>query len=1454
MQSINTFTKGMDKDTSKLYRQPTTYFDAQNMHVVTQEGSSNGAIVNAKGNKFEFELDRDKTFNVLLINEGTAFSGAYSANVTISVTNNPAYTVSATWTLPALPTSGGSYYFHDVLDSFENFLDTNAPNFNYLRVGQNSLLIWFDETVVSGVNVDLAINQSDSDLVTVTAGAGTFLISDFATKLNSNPKIIGYANIRNTMVLFSTTDNNDGQIWSVDLSNPSNPSVAPVPELLYNGFCGFSTEFPIEAIGKYENDKIQRVYWTDNNNPPRCFNIINGASVISEPDDLNLEPNVDMVKPVMKQVREGGVLPSGTYQYAYRLRTEDGKQTVWSPLSGVYHVVEATETGAGYFNIQDEDQYVGLQAQAITNKAVDIQISGVDLDYDFMEVVAIYRGDLAGPAVQDPEIYIFEEEPVPRDGEVVISHTGNEEQITLAVSEFILLGVSFDKVKTLTVKDERLLLANGVVNDASSLRMDARAYRFDSTQDTYVTQPSPTAVPTFDPFTTTNETDVNAVNPQQDYTGGAGDYIYQQDGATYGGEGVNVTYSFYKEDIEGDTTHSNLSASLHPAGGSMIAKTRLNTSIDLGDGAVEEQPTHWRDYKNPIYNARLKGYQRGETYRFGLVLYNKQGRPGFVNWIGDIRFPFAEKPDSLNTGIGSHGDFLLSKKDGLNDTGNRQWLYTLGINFDITIPADIRDEVSGFEIVRVKREQRDKTVLGSGIIQNIIERTAVANDIFDDTNNYYILPQVLGNVAVNANHHVLYIPEISMNGFDGFRPGDSIRVYAISEEYPVYKDNTGPLPMPNGCQYWKYYDQSTTFTVRTRDLTDAVFVREAKEATIGTDPRFINYAGSYTGPVSQHERVSVGNRCLFVKHTNAMDLDNIYTNDVVVTSPNHSGSFTAQNPKYYVTYERVIEEQYGGATEADRSQNVYISTGSYIEVPTGTGTYTVPTFQCFGGDTYVTFFGQTTLDKNRGSEMVAAVGETKYGDAGNFSAGGQMVGHIFPAEVTFNNELRFGYHLVNKRTPADQVNTSGNTEYPDSNNTGFPQGLDQWNYYRVYPATESNIQFFIPPPYKTSLSSEYDNRVWASEVKINGEEVDHWTQFKPTTILDVDGIHGPINKLTLLQDNVMFFQDKGYGIIAVNPRAVIQGSDGISLDMGSGGILNDHRYYSTQFGTQHKWSVVATEHAVYWFDRDAKKFFRFSGDGTRPLSDIQGLHGYFNTYFQEVKMSDIPTRENGIIGTYNPEFNEVLMTFHESIVSGTARATKNQFTIAYNELIDAFTSFFSFTPTLYLRQGNKLYSVPASEAHKAYRHDKGNYGEFYGTVYNSLLTLTCAEGPMHTKTFDNVEWYTEVINSGDDEVDSSTITKVRHYNNYQNTDWITLTNDVNLQRRERGWFTNVPRNVVLEGLQNADIFDSNNLNAARKFKERMRDKFLMTDIEFDNSANNKLVLHYWITYFRASKR
>ena len=201
-------------------------------------------------------------------------------------------------------------------------------------------------------------------------------------------------------------------------------------------------------------------------------------------------------------------------------------------------------------------------------------------------------------------------------------------------------------------------------------------------------------------------------------------------------------------------------------------------------------------------------------------------------------------------------------------------------------------------------------------------------------------------------------------------------------------------------------------------------------------------------------------------------------------------------------------------------------------------------------------------------------------------------------------------------------------------------------------------------------------------------------------------------------------------------------------------------------------------------------------------------------------------------------------------------ATKKAFTIAYNDFIDAFTSFYSFTPPVYLNDLSRFVS-PSDDLMQLWRHGDGIYGSFYGTIYPSKLSLIINPYPTETKVFDNYEMITDSIDdtnyANPVNIPDDTFDSIRIYNDYQNTDFRQVTQVS--KRKERTWNLSYLRNRVLYNTVPTDIFAPSELSLTDKsFGERMRDKYIIVDLIYDNASNNRLQLSSFKSAYKKSPR
>jgi hypothetical protein len=709
----NTFIEGMDQDTSKSKYKNTKYYKGTNIKVLTEEGLSSGSIENEDGNLLSFSIPDTLGFWKVKFNDP---ENPVVGDLIVTYTD-PNTQVVNTYTASAVDS------IEDLVVSLNtglsNLIDINVK---VIRNGEFIYIIPLDSTVTA-VNGNGGLSGNDNT---------------YEVEPQTGLRIIGWTTLRDKVILFTTnetsaTPSSAGQIWKFSY-NPitktvnnidSNGSLTLSDHLIYNNMLNFSTHWHIgtEAIGHYENSKTGRVYWTDEYNNLRTINALDPNLAGFSPGDLSIVSKVDMSLPVVTSVEAGGNLPDGAVvQHAYRLFTIGGVESVFSPVTNPIPLGNfdptSNSTGSRAFEGDGDTNSAG-------DKLVRYTISGIDTSFNVIEHIAIVT---IGSTVT---IYKFAEEAVPSDGTLDVVHSDSGLDIPITAEEFAFLTRTFKRCKTITVKDKRLIAANVDTLDTSVEGFDTRAYRFSSnvaatnprtallndkelssvTLDASVSTPTWTSVP--------DEHD--AINPYnlEAPTSSSNQYKYQTDGVTLGGEGLNVSYEFVTQDISLKGTLSGVIRDQFNIGSGVYntvhynrnnaAPINTNTGITL-NGEVRCPPSEFQSYKGPTRCGAFTGYARGEVYRFGITFYDKSGNPYNVKWIGDIKIPEAiEEVNGAYPYAVTQG--AITTPENWNDpvTGN-----AIGVKFDVDVSL-IQDRISGYEIVRVKREAKDRTRMGTGI-------------------------------------------------------------------------------------------------------------------------------------------------------------------------------------------------------------------------------------------------------------------------------------------------------------------------------------------------------------------------------------------------------------------------------------------------------------------------------------------------------------------------------------------------------------------------------------------------------------------------------------------------------------------------------------------------------------------------------------------------------------------
>ena len=1229
-------------------------------------------------------------------------------------------------------------------------------------------------TFIKGLNRDISKDKFPNDAYYYLLN-GRVLASDDATmsdivnikgntsaNINDNAisrvgySIIGYTVMRNDIILFYAESTATG----VDSAS----TTSKIDKLIYLGndaysraqlWSGVGLNFridkPIKAVSKYESNLVQKIYWTDDNNSFRHANIASSiSSQVATQFDLNGDLN-GQPSPYFSDYTSGSLKP-GSITYAVRFIKKNGYRTVFSTTSNMICLGSNINSGQIIRRAYGDEIYDKDRAFN-TNKGVilgfDIINSNYLTFYDYIEVVSLwYSSDSA-----IPDINIIQKISIdPSKPNYRIIDTGTTSYGTLTYEEFLSQDYSFS-AKDIVTKDNRLFVGN-ITEEYFDIDIDAtwtgkstgdiwdaRAYRFDYTGQCELCSDDINTVQYTLMGPTPNYTIVtpiaNAINRYNKVTVNIGDenntgvkqQKYQADGTTYGGSGLNISYTFQR------------------ATEYLMSAAALSPSLD---GVIS----------NPSQLGIIRGYQRGEVYRFGVVFYDLKGRQSFVKWIGDIRI-------SKLGEIG--GDYVTSEDASFNITSSSAYPYFL-----LTNCPSINGIYLDWQIVHVKREEADKGVVAAGMLTPNQKVNVGTRPYASPKNITTYQATADANPGMNKHSFNFISPEINLREKESLNysffeiAGDLTSKACIARNYNlntwVNWTPTSEISQSNNIYIRRLTTCSTASNYSRVNVNSKVKVIPPTTINFSIVNDVDTYYPSFYVDYDNGHTISAPHGTCFVNR-----LANI------ISAPIASAG-------YFYAYARkdVFTSQYGGLTYNNRQANIYLPASPLVK-----GESYGTTAICIQGDTFSTIFeyGKYFFQispQNFGPTEMSSGDHTYIGCESSINC-------LYRTKDTYSRK-----HFVNPPDIA-QIN-----ENPYVNlNTGVTL-TELYGYNSAYNKMNDSRKFF-PKPFLFNQIETFPNRLKYSDLKIENEDIDSWLVYRTNNYKTANEAYGPLNKLIEFQDKVFSLQDNAFALVSINPRVTQQSPDGVMIVLGNGEIIDKFHYLSTDIGCQDNSDVIGSISAIYWLDKNKKKIYSFNGQ-LETLTDLKGMQSYLYNNITENSI---------FIGSYDISNSEVLMTvrdsnpntiFRASVVSTdwnltgvtsaieipfvvgrvykigagyftyvsktatTYRFTyshgtnltagndydlvnyineRDNFTIAYSEKLQAFTSFYSFVPTLYIYHHKGFFS--SINNNSLYQHNiSTQYNTFYGTTYPTTIKLITNFGAQGQAEYTNVKFFSEI--------------------------------------------------------------------------------------------------------------
>lgn len=1123
---------------------------------------------------------------------------------------------------------------------------------------------------------------------------------------------IGFISFPDKLIVFSTNDNTEtggyGEIGIIKYL-PYGEGIAPLAivgndndgyvPLYHNKNLKFTILQQIEGFAFQENDLIQRVYWTDDLNEPRVFDVGNpiyttyiptGSLVVGQQymvlegvvthNGANYGPTIgtgtvvdnvftaananytDITTPTptakviqyvpfqllsftpsrslgnIKFLGYGtGSLFGGAKMYFYRLvSTSQAYTTSWS--YGCFPIpVRIGGPGAYFANIG-----VGTPTTLVnTGKSVQLFIDNIDTNFDRIQIAVAEFDQLVDVPRQ---ISIVIDVPITSTS-MTFEHSSNNNIGVLTLSDITLFPASILTCKTMTTNKNYILIGNirerGEItfNNAtvtiSQINYPIPAHRNEPDQS--VTAFVCPNVQTYVPMDYNPFANPAKIQPYTKFivTSTAGGSV------TY--NAVAYTVGQVIVGVPGVFTVTI------PAGSQIrpcVSRNRYTTTAGANIPDPLTLSSGYWDYKDASVATHIKGLWNEEKYRYGILFFDLKGNPFYVRHLIDIsttrrNHASPSIDDIAFTESDADGPFLYINQTGVKLSG-------------ITISPALIAQISGFSIVRAERDPR---VFAQGLLMQSSESTAV----------------VSGGIAVQPTASVSLAADLSLASAPG--------IYSY-----LCPDMLVRFPVPN-------------------------FVSGPSNGAISIEEAFWvtpNNQNSAAGPARYMKSVSGANN---ESETKYFGINMVDTNPTRVSKiatqllANENASYNSlSNPSVSFQNKTNIK---GGAVAID----TYCLTGM-------AGTfYTLPAISVAAGglrpilelvnDTMLDFgaiattysdlaSGITKMVVNYitdnvnqyGGNSETALAATNYISTGHFQPITNQV-LIDTLDVngnyTFNNVevwggdcytqlVDYGYGLFNDAAFDPTIPANPTTSYswgikfpcqsssnyalrngtperkiaPDlmhSNaagngifyKVGVKSQLEGFQYNQGY-SSDGHFVAYPSLPINFSISTVFRYRVRFAGQKFPGELINSFRIFLINDYKDIDGQGGEINNLRTKDGHTIIWQNDLISSVPILERIVVSGQSGAVTTLGTGGVVDRFDPVNTYFGNQHQWGLTATEYGFIWFDMRRKAVIVLSlGQGIIEISKAEGLQGFFDEAFLEV-IGNTSTINNNILN--DPTFSK----------------------------------------------------------------------------------------------------------------------------------------------------------------------------------------------------------------------
>lgn len=364
-----------------------------------------------------------------------------------------------------------------------------------------------------------------------------------------------------------------------------------------------------------------------------------------------------------------------------------------------------------------------------------------------------------------------------------------------------------------------------------------------------------------------------------------------------------------------------------------------------------------------------------------------------------------------------------------------------------------------------------------------------------------------------------------------------------------------------------------------------------------------------------------------------------------------------------------------------------------------------------------------------------------------------------------------------------RINLDG--RYDAQRGLKYNLGVLNTNFNLINKSYTQRNNFFNYRQIEDEGVNNFPNQITISKTKVLGEDIDSWTNITLASVFDLDGDKGKLNAIRKINNDLYCFQDNGISRLLYNSRVQINTSDGVPIEIANSAKLQDKQYLSDSIGCQNKWAIKSTSSGIYFIDNYNGGLYKLTSNGIESISNNK-MKNYF---------SSLP------IGEWSPN-NITAKIDYDDITKDLYIITKDS-SLAYNEFLGEFTSFYSYNPlyivnlqdkSLQLQTERIQDSALSEDITNIWESYKGNYGSFYGSDKAEVNVEFIANGDFDSdKVFETVELTTsDIAKINNWKADCYPFDTLEVSNEYQRGK--NEASSITVKKKFRTWRWQIPRN------------------------------------------------------------